>query len=88
MLNACMVKGDSGCLKLPEFREKLPGKNVFLTFKTTVNYKSRFWLAKNRSGRAIIRYIYISVTYASTPLPGHFPSEINRPRRAPSKRSK
>jgi hypothetical protein len=42
ILNARMVNGDSKCLKLPVFCEKLPRKNVFLAFKNTVKYKRRF----------------------------------------------
>ena len=39
MFNADMVNSESECLELPDFCEKLPGKSVFLAFKTTVNYK-------------------------------------------------
>ncbi len=42
MVNAAMVNFRFERLKLPGFEPKLPGKNVFSAFKTTVKYNRRF----------------------------------------------
>jgi hypothetical protein len=51
MFNARMVNSVSKWLKLTEMSEKLPGKSVFLAFKTTVNYNRRFWINHEVAGR-------------------------------------
>lgn len=50
ILNASLVNLGSGCLKLLEFCEKLPGKSGFVSFKTPVNYNRGFSISHN-SGR-------------------------------------